>query len=364
MHILRKVVFVLFFCVLCLQYAHSQLFESLFLPEKYLVYQCATPPQIDGSIDEKEWQSASWTEAFVNTEGRDKTPPKFETKVKMLWDKSCLYIAARLYEPHIWAEIKEPEGPIFEENDFEVYIDPNGDAHTYMKLEINAFGTVSDMFLEKPFRDGGEIDLDWNFEGLKKAVKVYGKINKVAKKDSCWTIELAIPWKSMIEYSYSKKTPVDKEQWRINFLRVEWKTYIKDNKYRKERGLDKKTLLPMYWSWSPQNSREMHQPETWGYIQFSTKIAGTEIEDFINNPDEWKIWSLWQIYYLYQTYPLNRAKVEEDFLNLKSKNYASKKEFEHIELGTKKDKFIAKAPNYTETGYWYISRDGRIWFDK
>ena len=45
---------------------------------------------------------------------------------------------------------------IFHDNDFEVFIDPNGDNHEYYEFEINALGTVWDLFLPKPYKDDGK----------------------------------------------------------------------------------------------------------------------------------------------------------------------------------------------------------------
>jgi hypothetical protein len=59
--------------------------------------------------------------------------------------------------------------------------------------------------------------------------------------------------------------PRDGDQWRVNFSRVEWRFDIVEGKYvrRKDRREDN-------WVWSPQGTVNMHQPETWGYVQFST----------------------------------------------------------------------------------------------
>jgi hypothetical protein len=348
----------LIFCVS----TKAQLFESLFLTEKYVVYQCSEPTKIDGIINDKDWELANWSVPFSNIEGHQFTKPNFDTKVKMLWDSKYFYIAAKLDDKNIWATMKEPESAIFEDNDFELYIDPNGDGHEYMKLEINAFGAISDIFMDMPYRDGGVADTRWTFEGIKKAVKVYGIVNRTSKKDSCWTVEIAIPWKSMIEFSGSKKIPVDGEQWRINFLRTQWKTYIKDYEYLKEKGPNKKPLPPMYWTWTPQGSLDMDQPERWGYIQFSTILAGSNTTEFRKNTDDELKWSLWQVYYLYQTYPLNYAKIEEEVIMLKNDKYASSKDFKLVELGNKRDKFLARAKSISNSGYWYINKDGKIWF--
>ena len=42
---------------------------------------------------------------------------------------------------------------IFHNNDFEVFIDPDGDTHNYYELEINALNTVWDLFITKPYRE-------------------------------------------------------------------------------------------------------------------------------------------------------------------------------------------------------------------
>ncbi|MCK7480520.1 MAG: carbohydrate-binding family 9-like protein [Candidatus Moduliflexus flocculans] len=58
--------------------------------------------------------------------------------VQMLWDDSYFYIGAYLEEPHLWATLTERDSIIFQDNDFEVFIDPDGDTHNYYELEMNA----------------------------------------------------------------------------------------------------------------------------------------------------------------------------------------------------------------------------------
>jgi hypothetical protein len=67
----------------------------------------------------------------------------------MLWDYKYFYIAAQLQEPHIWATIKERDAIIYQDNDFEIFIDPDGDSHNYYEVEINAFGAFWDLLLLK-----------------------------------------------------------------------------------------------------------------------------------------------------------------------------------------------------------------------
>ena len=119
-------------------------------PLSYVAYRTAGALQIDGKLDEPSWQRAAWTAAFVDIEGQRKPLPAFKTRVKMLWDDEYLYLAADLEEPHVWATYTERDATIYHENDFEVFIDPDGDTHQYYEFEINALGTEWDLLLVKP----------------------------------------------------------------------------------------------------------------------------------------------------------------------------------------------------------------------
>ena len=50
--------------------------------------------------------------------------------------------------------LTEHDSVIFQDNDFEVFIDPDGDNHNYYEIEINALNTEWDLRLPKPYRDG------------------------------------------------------------------------------------------------------------------------------------------------------------------------------------------------------------------
>jgi hypothetical protein len=69
------------------------------VPRGYVCYRGEKPPKIDGCLDGTAWQSAPWTEDFVDTEGDRQPKPRFRTRAKMLWDAQYFYIAAELEEP-------------------------------------------------------------------------------------------------------------------------------------------------------------------------------------------------------------------------------------------------------------------------
>jgi hypothetical protein len=239
-------------------------------PRGYVCYRAPSPPVIDGKLDDPAWKAAPWSEWFVDIEGDKKPAPALRTRMKMLWDDDCLYIAAELEEPHVRATLTKHDSVIFHDNDFEVFLDPDGDNHVYAELELNALNTTWDLLLTKPYKDGGRALDAWEITGLRTAVHVDGSLNDPRDRDRGWTVEIAWPWKGLRELTRRPVPPRDGDQWRINFSRVEWDTDIVDGKYRKVPGRPEHN-----WVWSPQHVIDMHRPERWGYVQFSTAEPGT-----------------------------------------------------------------------------------------
>jgi hypothetical protein len=205
------------------------------VPKGYVCGRCETSPQIDGRLDDAAWQSAPWTDEFVDIEGDRRPRPRFKTRAKMLWDDACFYIAAQIEEPHVWGTLTEHDSVIFHDNDFEVFVDPDGDNHEYYEFEINALGTGWDLFLPRPYKDGGYAENRWEMPGLLTAIDVEGTLNDPTDRDTGWSVEIAMPWAALREYAHRPAPPRDGDQWRINFSRVEWQAEIEDGKYRNPR---------------------------------------------------------------------------------------------------------------------------------
>ncbi|MCI0513676.1 carbohydrate-binding family 9-like protein [candidate division KSB1 bacterium] len=269
-----------------------------FAPRQYVCYRAATALRIDGQLTEKSWEQAAWTTDFIDIEGDLKPLPRFKTHAKMLWDDEYFYIAAELEEPHVWATLKKRDSIIFLDNDFEIFIDPDGDTHHYYELEINALGTEWDLFLPQPYRDQGQAIFAWDIQGLKTAVAVNGTMNDPTDQDQSWTVEIALPWEVLRECATAAQKPRAGDQWRVNFSRVEWQIETGTGKYQKV--INPATGKPFpedNWVWSPQGLINMHYPEMWGYVQFSDKIAGIGTEPFVSRLDNQAQWVLRQIYY-------------------------------------------------------------------
>lgn len=239
------------------------------IPERYVCHRAAGPIVIDGHLNEPSWKRAPWTKLFVDIEGNLKPLPRFGTRAMMLWDDDYFYIAADLEEPDVWGTLTKRDSVICLDNDFEVFIDPDGDTDRYMEFEINPLNTAWDLYLPKPYNKGGTADHDWDFVGVRHAVQIDGTVNCSHDVDRGWSVEIAFPWSSMAEHAGMACPPNPGDVWRVNFSRVEWQFE------RAKDGYLKNPDSPCdNWVWSPQGVCNMHVPEMWGYVQFSSIVAG------------------------------------------------------------------------------------------
>jgi hypothetical protein len=237
-------------------------------PKRYACHQTSHAVTIDGVVDESEWAAAPRSDAFVDIEGALRPLPRYSTHMQMLWDEQYLYVAAQIEDADVWATLTRRDEIVFHDNDFEIFIDPDGDTRNYYEVEVNALGTIFDLFLPRTYIDGGPPDHGWDMPGMHWAVSVRGTLNDARDVDEGWSVEFALPWVAFAGKGGMPCPPRDGDQWRINFSRVQWRQEIVDGRYRKVAGTKEDN-----WVWSPQGVIDMHRPERWGYVRFTTEIA-------------------------------------------------------------------------------------------
>lgn len=250
---------------------------------------------IDGDLSKPVWQRASQSPRFVDMATGD--PGFFDTRAAALWDSTNLYVAFWIEEPFVEAHLTERDSLIFNENDVELFID-GGDS--YYEFEINALGTVYEVFFvwqdalarfNTPEFDirarqavtfGGNFDrdaatfwrgthprglrwafLDWDFPGMRSAVKVDGTINQRSTVDRGWTVELAFPWAGMESLANGRALPPrDGDLWKMFFGRFE-KLSVGGNEMNPHPA----------WCWTPHGVYDTHLPDRWTQVRFSTAVA-------------------------------------------------------------------------------------------
>jgi len=333
------------------------LFQSMIIFSQPLAYRCMQPTGemvIDGKLD--EWGSTPLTAEFVDISGRDELKPYLKTVAMLMWDSNYLYIAAEMDEPHLWATIRERDKVIYYDNDFEVFIDPDGDTHNYAEIELNAFNTVWDLFLTRPYRDGTTPLNSFDVNGLKSEIRLVGSINDPSDTDTGWVLEMAIPWKALAELTPGNRKPYPGEYWRINFSRVHWELSVVDGNYVK------KDLPEHNWVWSPQGKVDMHMPEKWGYVFFSEETVNRE-EKIPEIPEEEHIRHfLRELYYAQKAYYIEYKHYSDRIEYLISNSGRFRHFQEKVTLSSTGDQYLVTytAPRFN----LHIDQHGKIWKTK
>jgi hypothetical protein len=257
----------------------------------YTAYRVTSQPTIDGRLDEAAWQSAPRSTRFRTLTSGVETI--YDTRTAVLWDEQCLYVGYWIEEPNVEATLTERDSKIYMNNDVELFI---AGQDTYYEFEINAFGTIYEVFFvweeayerdgydqitglgkdepgRQPFHGvgykshprGPRIGFwNWDFPGLKSAVFVDGTINDDSDRDRGWTVELALPWSGMSLLARGDQRSLPPEEgdiWRMDFSRF--------NQYKEAPPADD----PGGWAWSPHGVWDSHVPECFTYIHFSNKAV-------------------------------------------------------------------------------------------
>ncbi len=298
------------------------------IPKSYAAAKTSTIFTIDGKDDESIWATTAWTDSFQDIEGHAKAKPKYDTKIKMLWDDENLYIYARLEEPHIWGDLTTHDAIIYHNNDFEVFIKPYNNQSTYFELEVNPLNTILDLLMTKPYRLGGEAMIHWDIKGIQTAVYTSGTINNPNDRDNYWAIEMAIPFQSIHNFGRGS-SPKSGDQWRINFSRVQWQHEVINGKYSRKK-VNNKYIAEDNWVWSPIGIVNMHYPERWGYIHFIDALDTAVPYPKSQNIEQFT----WNLYYLQNIFKNKHNKYCKEIALLQEKHSFWNDEFQRYTIET------------------------------
>jgi hypothetical protein len=335
-----------------------------FAPRQYVAFRAPAPLSVDGKLDEPAWSAAPWSDAFVDIQGPAQPAPRFRTRAKMLWDDRYFYVAAEMEEPDLWATLTERDSVIFHDNDFEIFIDPDGDTHNYYELEVNALGTPWDLLLIKPYRDGGPAVHAWDIAGLLIGRNIRGTLNVSGDRDDGWSVEIAMPWAILAEAAPGRRPPAPGDYWRVNFSRVEWQLDASANHYSKRLAAGTKAPLPEdNWVWSPQGAIDMHMPERWGYVRFSSLPPGDRSEPAEDVRDERVKWALRRLYYRQARFRASTGAYASTLERLDAADVRIEGiDFRPVMQATS-SLYEITAPG-ARGGRVHITQDGRVWVTK
>jgi hypothetical protein len=145
------------------------------------VYPCPevkNTPAIDGTL-EALWQSAPLVSGFTYYDLHKLAP--VQTSVRLLYDRKNLYVGVVADEPladRVGPTKMPRDGSVFREESIEVFIDPDHDHTRYYQFGANPVGSLYDAEGYNAAWDSG--------------AAVAGRL-----QEESWTLELAVPWKSL-----------------------------------------------------------------------------------------------------------------------------------------------------------------------
>lgn len=265
------------------------------LPLHYLAPKASPDPQ---DPNHPAWKAAPLTPLFQDISTTQK--PRLSTTAQICWDDNYLYIRADLQEPDIWATHTQHDSIVYQENDFEWFIDPDGDCHNYYEWEVNALNTTMDLFMNRPYRAGGHFDMSWEIPGLVSTTILEGALNVPSATCKQWTVLCAVPWPTFQHHTSPGLPPKPGDQWRINFSRVEWDLLVQDDKYVKKPNTPEHN-----WVWSPQGIIDMHCPWMWGVVQFTDGKSATEYRPDPDLPLKVALGNLFLHHQMHGNFPLS-----------------------------------------------------------
>ena len=213
----------------------------------YEIHRTTGPIQIDGKLDERDWQQAPSVGDFDFpwfTDGE-----KEQTVAKLLWDDEHLYVSWYARDRHISASITERHGPVSKDDCVEIFLAPNAaKPKNYYTFEINAIGTM----LNRARTDWWTGPPTWEPEGVRYRATFQGQNKKdESPQDDHWIVEAAIPLKNFVRDS-AHTPPRDGDRWRLNLQRLGGITNAQAST----------------WSPLPAGVRSFHTPEAFGNVQF------------------------------------------------------------------------------------------------
>ena len=213
--------------------------------------------QVDGRLDEADWQRAAPIDFVMPWSDLEKEEPQ-STTARLLWDDDNLYIIYECVDPYLHSEVTEHDGAVYQEDAVEIFATPNMDVPgNYYGYEMNINGTLLDYIA---FRGGKErtkaIHPSWQNEGVVIATTYDGTLNDHSDTDQSWILEISIPHDNF-RHLGGQIPPQDGDQWRAGLNRTKG--------YQGQFGL---------WSDTGTPQADFHRATRFGILTFSDAVVG------------------------------------------------------------------------------------------
>jgi hypothetical protein len=164
--------------------------------------------RVDGRLDEDIYEATEAITDFVQQEPDEGKPATEKTEAWIFFDDDTIYVSARCWDTHperrVANEMRRDTNQLRQNDNFAVLFDTFHDRRNGYLFYANPIGGLAD----SQITDEGPPNVDWNTVWTV----------KTGRFDGGWTIEMAIPFKSL------RYQPGRAQTWGINLRRVvRWK---------------------------------------------------------------------------------------------------------------------------------------------
>lgn len=187
------------------------------------LYECrfaVTPPQIDGIAEDHVWKSALVIDRFsVPWLKEGPRAARTATRARLAWDREYLYFVAEMDDSDLYADVTEADGRTWDNDVFELFFKPAAEKPGYYEFQINAAGTVMEMFVPRRGAGGYERFAKEMTFHVESKVKLDGTLNKWQDTDRGWAVEGRILWTDLIR---TGGRPAPDEIWKFALCRYDY----------------------------------------------------------------------------------------------------------------------------------------------
>lgn len=254
----NRIIFTAIICIVTPFILFSQTEKKLVIGQQpvYKISRAKEPITVDGKMDEESWKNAE-VQALTNFFRLDKPVDKQNTKFRMLWDDTNIYLFYECEDTSLTARETNFDGRTYIDDCAEFFVVPAPDSvYMHFGFEINITEVRYDyIVLWRYYNNRTFFISGYNPEYKVKAI-YNGTLNNDKDKDKGWTMEFAIPMSAFSNFNGVARA---KPGVRWAFQAVRQDRNLVDDRFRSTS-----TLYPIY------NLRlDVHQPAHFGLMEFT-----------------------------------------------------------------------------------------------
>jgi len=109
---------------------------------RYTCLRAGQAPMLDGRLDETCWTRAEV--AQIAHDVAEHNPGRRDVRFRLSWNARHLYFAAEVEDSTPCSTHTDRDDPVWDEDCFELYLNPEGHAARYYEIDVNALGAIWD----------------------------------------------------------------------------------------------------------------------------------------------------------------------------------------------------------------------------